>query len=90
MRDATDYAILEYASLKSLVVVTLDLDFPQMMALMGATRPSVVLIRQQKLQAAEVAALIASVWKVHESALDQGCVVKVNSRNTRSRLLPLR
>ena len=90
MREADDEVILDYAVRESQVVITLDRDFPQLLALMGATRPSVVLVRQQRLRAAEVAALIASVWRDHEPALDQGCVIKVSARGTRVRLLPLK
>lgn len=72
------------------MVITLDRDFPQILALMSATRPSVVLIREQGLRAAAVVTLIESVWLEHEAALDQGCVVKASTRGTRARLLPLR
>src|SRR5713226_7427773 len=82
--------ILDYAARESRVVITLDRDFPQILALTAATRPSVVLIRQQRLRAAEVAALIASIWREHEDALDQGCTLKVSARGTRARLLPVR
>jgi predicted nuclease of predicted toxin-antitoxin system len=90
MHEATDTEILEYAARESRVVITLDRDFPQIMALTAATRPSVVFIRQQRLRAAEVAALIATVWREHEHALDRGCVVKVSARGTRTRFLPMK
>ena len=85
-----DPEILAFALRESRVVVTLDRDFPQILALTSATRPSVVLIRQQRLRAPELAALITSIWRDHEDTLDQGCVLKVSARGTRSRLLPLR
>jgi predicted nuclease of predicted toxin-antitoxin system len=89
MQEASDTEILDYAARESRVVITLDRDFPQILALTAATRPSVVLIRQQRLRAPEVAALIASIWREHEHALDHGCVLKVSARGTRTRLLPL-
>jgi len=57
MHDAEDSEILNYAARESRAVITLDQDFPRILALTGASRPSVVLIRQQGLRAAELAAL---------------------------------
>jgi len=90
MHEATDMEILDYAARESRVVITLDRDFPQILALTAAVYPSVVLIRRQRLRAAELVTLIASAWQDHEHLLDQGCVVKVNARGTRVRLLPLK
>lgn len=90
MREATDMEILDYAASESRVVITLDRDFPQILALTAAVRPSVVLVRQQRLRATEFAALIAATYRQHEGALDRGCVVKVGSRGTRVRPLPLK
>jgi predicted nuclease of predicted toxin-antitoxin system len=89
MLEAADAEILDYAARESRVVITLDQDFPQILALTAATRPSIVLIRQQRLRAAELAVLLASIWREHSNALDQGCILKVNARGTRTRLLPL-
>jgi predicted nuclease of predicted toxin-antitoxin system len=89
MRDASDTDILNYAGRESRIVATLDRDFPQILALTSAQHPSVILIRQQRLSAGEVAALIAEIWTKHEEELHQGCVLKVSARGTRVRLLPL-
>lgn len=90
MHAATDNEILDYAARESRVVITLDRDFPQILALTSAARPSVVLIRQQRLRAADVAALLTSIWGENEAALDRGCVLKVGTRGTRIRPLPLK
>jgi predicted nuclease of predicted toxin-antitoxin system len=71
------------------VVITLDRDFPQILALTAVTRPSVVLIRQQRLRAAELASLMASIWRDHENSLEQGSVLTVSARGTRTRRLQL-
>jgi len=90
--DATgsDYEILAYALRESRVVITLDRDFPQILALTSAGRPSVILIRRQRLRAKEVAALIESAWLTHEVALEQGCVLQIGARGVRFRRLPLK
>ena len=90
MHEATDAEILDYAARESRVAITLDRDFPQILALTAATHPSVFLIRQQRLRAPELVALIVSIWRDHEHALEQGCVLKVGTRGTRVRGLPLR
>src|SRR5882672_8165730 len=54
MKEATDLEIPDSAARESRVVITLDRDFPQILALTTATRPSVVLIRQQRLRGVEV------------------------------------
>lgn len=90
MSEAEDVDILEYAAKESRVLVTLDRDFPQMLALTDSNRPSVVLIRRERLRAAAVAALLTSVWEEFEQALENGCVVSVSAHGRRVRLLPLR
>ena len=90
MHEAPDSDILDYAARELRVVITLDRDFPQILALTRAARPSVVLVRQQGLRAPDVAALLESVWREYEAALDQGCVVRVSARGTRARSLPLK
>ena len=89
MRDSADSEILAYAARVSRAVVTLDQDFPRMMAMMAAQRPSIVLVRQQGLRALEIADLLGSVWNEYEAALEKGCIVRVSARGTRMRLLPL-
>jgi len=88
-QQASDTDILAAASAESRVVVTLDLDFPQILALPAASRPSVVLIRQRKLRGPAAAELLVKVWEQHEAALDEGCVLKVSQRGVRIRRLPL-
>jgi predicted nuclease of predicted toxin-antitoxin system len=89
MKEAADNEILERAARDSRCVVTLDRDFPQILALTAASRPSVVLIRQQRLRGPDVAALLEIIWSQHEADLDRGCVIKVGVRGSRVRLLPL-
>ena len=90
MGEAQDVAILEFAARESRVAVTLDRDFPQILALTAAKRPSVVLIRQQRLRAAAVAALLESLWREYEGVLESGCVVTVGAHGTRVHTLPLK
>ena len=90
MRESADSEILAYAAGESRVIITLDRDFPEILALTAANWPSVVLIRQERLRGAEVAALLRSIWLQYEAQLDRGCVLKVGARGTRVRMLPLK
>ena len=90
MQGAPDVEILEHAAREAQVIVTLDRDFPEILALTAAVSPPVILVRQQRLCAAELAALVGSVWQGNERVLAQGCVLKVSARGTRVRLLPLK
>jgi predicted nuclease of predicted toxin-antitoxin system len=89
MQEAADEEILAFAAIESRVVVTLDRDFPQILALTSASLPSVVLIRQQHLRAQAVADLLMAIWPDHADNLHRGCVLKVSDRGTRTRMLPL-
>lgn len=89
MHSASDQEILEHAARDSIVVVTLDRDFPQLLALLGTARPSVVLIRQQRLRAADLMEILTSVWAEYEAHLDRGGVLTVGKHGTRLRILPI-
>ena len=51
MAGAADEAILEYARTSGSVIVTLDADFHSLLALSGASEPSVIRLRVQRLKA---------------------------------------
>lgn len=87
---ASDSSIIEFASKESRTIVTLDQDFPRILALTGALRPSVVPVRQQKLKGSDIAAMLEGVWMEHEGALLLGCVIRANQWGAKLRLLPLR
>jgi predicted nuclease of predicted toxin-antitoxin system len=90
MHADSDAEILDYAARESRVVITLDRDFPQIVALLGAFHPSIVLIRQERVRAPTLVELLTSIWNRHEIDLDGGCVVTASARGTRVRLLPLK
>jgi predicted nuclease of predicted toxin-antitoxin system len=90
MQEAADTSILEHALRDSRVIVTLDRDFPQILALTSASRPSVILIRRQHVRAPELLALLQSAWVENEPALERGCVLIISSRSVRLRPLPIK
>jgi predicted nuclease of predicted toxin-antitoxin system len=58
MHADSDAEILNYAARESRVVITLDWDFPQIVALLGAFHPSIVLIRQERVRAPTLVELL--------------------------------
>jgi predicted nuclease of predicted toxin-antitoxin system len=90
MHADSDAEILVYAARESRVVITLDRDFPKSRRTWGAARPSIVLIRRQRLRAPELIEILTSIWNQYEAELDEGCVVTCGVRGTRLRTLPIK
>lgn len=86
---AADSEILEYARREAPVICTLDADFHALLALSGASAPSVIRLRREGLRGPEVAALLESVLPRIEGALKAGATVSVTERDLRFRNLPL-
>lgn len=86
---ATDAAILQHAAIEMRIVVTLDADFHTLLALSGATTPSVIRIRVENLRAEATASLIQAVTMQCAHDLAQGAVVTVQEGRLRLRRLPL-
>ncbi|MGH9583373.1 MAG: DUF5615 family PIN-like protein [Bryobacteraceae bacterium] len=87
---ADDKEILEAARRMERTCITLDHDFHSHLAITKASRPSVVLLRIQKLDAKGQAALIRAIWDTYEQILADGAVVSADNTSFRIRQLPLR
>jgi predicted nuclease of predicted toxin-antitoxin system len=84
-----DEAIIELARAQQATVVTLDDDFNALLALSGASSPSVVHLRIQGLKAEATAALVRKVLAHCADDLDAGAVVSVQPGRLRVRRLPV-
>lgn len=89
MSRAEDVAIIEMARLEQRMVVTLDADFHALLALTGATGPSVLRIRTEGLKATPVALLIERVLALASGELKDGAMVTVVDGKIRIKLLPI-
>ncbi|HEY2148729.1 MAG TPA: DUF5615 family PIN-like protein [Pirellulales bacterium] len=89
MASATDNAILEAARNRQSVVVTLDADFHQRLAIGSATTPSVIRIRIEGLKGQQLAAILIQVIAQAGKELDVGAAVSVTRARIRVRLLPI-
>jgi predicted nuclease of predicted toxin-antitoxin system len=89
MATADDASILQRARQEGRLVVTLDADFHRLMALAGATQPSVIRIRIEGLRGDALARLIEHALQVWKDDLISGALVSVQDRGMRLRRLPL-
>jgi predicted nuclease of predicted toxin-antitoxin system len=90
LATATDAAILERAASEGRIVVTLDADFHRLLAISGASQPSVVRIREEGLKAESMAALLVDAVTRAAQPLATGAAVTVTARRIRIRALPIR
>jgi predicted nuclease of predicted toxin-antitoxin system len=86
---ASDSDILIYARQQDLIVVTLDADFHMLLAVQGAASPSVIRLRQQRLNAEQAAIAIEAVLDRGREALEHGAVVSATKTLIRFKRLPL-
>jgi predicted nuclease of predicted toxin-antitoxin system len=86
---AEDAVILEQARQEDRIVVTLDADFHMLLALSGASWPSVVRIRIEQLRAEAMAELVQRILSEWSDELTAGYVLTVQPGRIRFRRLPL-
>ena len=87
--EAPDHVILAKAQELGRIVCTLDSDFHALMALSGARKPSVILIRIQGLKAPQIVDLLARIIGVAEALIVGGALVTATPSGLRVRKLPL-
>jgi predicted nuclease of predicted toxin-antitoxin system len=89
LATADDDVILERGRLEGRIIVTLDADFHRLMALSGATLPSVIRIRIEGLRGDALAQLLLEVLSQSADDLGRGVLVSVQEMGIRLRRLPL-
>jgi len=89
LSTASDVAIIARAREESRVIITADLDFPQLLALSGASAPGVVLFRGGSFSAAEVRGLLEKLLRAPESDELEGAITVVERHRLRTTRLPL-
>jgi predicted nuclease of predicted toxin-antitoxin system len=86
---ASDAEILAWAKDNSRIVVTSDLDFGALLAMSGATGPSVILIRSRDHQPSVIGSVLVDVMKRHNLALECGALMVVDMERFRLKILPI-
>jgi predicted nuclease of predicted toxin-antitoxin system len=89
MGESTDEEILATARTLGRVVCTLDSDFHALMALAGASSPSVILIRMQHLKGPAMATLLLRVLARAGLEIGSGALVTATEIGLRIRRLPV-
>jgi len=89
LSQAEDAAILLYAAENDLIVVTLDADFHQLLAISGESKPSTVRVRIEGLSHERFAALLQKELPKRAELLQAGGVVSLTASGVRIRRLPL-
>ncbi len=89
--DATapDAEILAWAKTNGCVIVTQDLDFPELLAKSRASLPSVLLLRNADVLARTLPSLVRAACEQCQDALEAGAIVVLDARGLRVRTLPI-
>lgn len=85
---AADDEILAWSG-QDAVVVTLDADFHTILAVSGATGPSVIRLRIEGLHAPEVIGIVRRVLSDFQPDLNRGCLITVKAHKTTCHHLPI-
>lgn len=89
LSEALDPTILERARSEGWVLVTLDADFHAILALSGARRPSVIRVRVEGLNGAQLVAFLKPVIERCRESLEEGTAMTVTASRIRLRRLPI-
>lgn len=89
LQGAPDVDVLAKARADDRVVVTADTDFGTLLALSGASGPSVVLLRRSGRRVHERARIVLLVVDLVADQLASGAVVTVDNERVRIRPLPV-
>ena len=90
MTSARDDVVLAVAATEERVLISADTDFGTLLARLGASKPSVVLIRRAiGRRAAQQARLLIDNLPVVQDDLEDGAVVVLGEKTMRIRRLPI-
>jgi len=87
---ASDHEIMAYARDHKLIVLTNDLDYPQILAHTHDSAPSVILVRGEPLVPEARGPALLKALEICKDDLSQGAIVSLDlSDRPRARVLPL-
>lgn len=89
LAKAADAQILAAARLQGRHVVTLDADFHALLAVSGASTPSVIRLRIEGLRGEGLAALLQELWPRISAAMSDGALITVTPSTIRIKRLPI-
>jgi len=86
---APDKALMQWALDNAYAVFTHDLDFGTMLALSGASGPSVLQVRCLNVLPEAIGPLVLALLRTYANEIEQGALVVADERRERVRILPL-
>ncbi len=89
MAAAEDSDILTRGSSEGRIIVTLDADFHALLALSGASLPSVIRLRIEGLKGDRLAGLLKQVVEKWDEELELGAMLTIEPARLRIRRLPI-
>jgi len=89
LNTASDTQIIEYARQEGRGILTLDADFHALLAISGASNPSVLRVRKEGLRGEELATLVQEVLEWVGLDWTRGVLVTVNDAAIRLHRLPV-
>lgn len=87
---AEDSELIDWARAESCVIFTHDLDFSRILALTGASGPSVFQVRTEDVLPQAIGERVVDALRQHAEALQEGAIVVLEPDASRSRILPIR
>ncbi len=84
-----DELVFEHTKAQGAILLTQDLDFTRMLALSGANLPSVIQLRVDSPIPEIVGEILLRILQNHIQQLEDGCLITVDIKRHRLRLLPL-
>ncbi|MEK9149564.1 MAG: DUF5615 family PIN-like protein [Candidatus Desantisbacteria bacterium] len=85
-----DIAILAKARDERRVLLTHDLDFGELVAVIGAKLPSVITFRLRNMHPERVNRYLQATITQHQNVLEQGAIISVTDGQIRVKSLPLK
>ncbi len=90
LATAADQVVMQQAKQDRRTIVTADLDYPRLLALAGATAPSLILFRGGNWSDAAVVAKMDALLSTINDTEIQTSIVVIESDRVRRRRLPIR
>jgi predicted nuclease of predicted toxin-antitoxin system len=87
---APDHELMDWAREHGHIVFTHDLDFGTLLALVGATGPSVLQVRVLDLLPSAIGTNVVRALNQYADELDRGALVTLDGATARVRILPIR
>jgi len=86
---AEDAEIASFVSRHHGVLITRDQDFPAILAMSGATSPTIINLRHSRTDVAFLVTLLDAVLRSHTEDITTGAVVTIDDGGVRVHLLPI-